>query len=71
MKQILELIGLGGCALGFLGGILVCLLCGDYWFIAIGIGVLGFAAFPKVKVWWDDLNGKIKSLREVKAEEDE
>ena len=67
MKQILEFIGLGGCALGFLGGILVCLLCGDYWFIAIGIGVLGFAAFPKFKGWWDDLNGKIKALRKEDA----
>ena len=67
MKQILEFIGLIGCALGFLGGILVCLLCGDYWFIAIGIGVLGFASFPKFKGWWDDLNGKIKALRKEDA----
>ena len=61
MKQILEFIGLIGCALGFLGGILVC------WFIAIGIGVLGFAAFPKFKGWWDDLNVKIKALRKKDA----
>ena len=67
MKQILEFLGLIGCAAGFLGGILVCLLCGDYWPLAIGIGILGFTAFPKAKGWWDDLNGKIKSLRKEDA----
>jgi hypothetical protein len=67
MKQILELTGLAGCALGFLGGILVCLLCGDYWFIAIGIGVLGYTAFPRCKGWWDDLNCKFKTLRKEDA----
>ena len=61
MKQILEFLGLLGCALGFVGGIIVCLLCGDYWPIAIGVLVLGIAALPRFLAWWKDLNEIRKS----------
>lgn len=67
MKQILEFLGLISSATGVIGGILVSLLCGDYWYIAIGIGVLAFAAFPRLKEWWDDLNRTIKTLRKEDA----
>lgn len=67
MKQILEFLGLISSATGVIGGILVSLLCGDYWYVAVGICVLTFAAYPRLKEWWDDLNEKIKALRKEDA----
>lgn len=60
-KLILEFFGLIGCATGFVGGILISLLCGDYWYIAAGIVALGVAAFPVIRKWWGDLNGARKA----------
>ena len=60
-KLLLEFCGLIGCAAGFIGGICVCCLCGDYWPLAIGVAILGFAAFPRVRGWWNDLNGARKA----------
>lgn len=54
-KKFAEFFGCAFCAVGFIGGILICCLMGDYWPLAIGIGVLGFAAFPRVKAWFIDL----------------
>lgn len=71
MKQILEFIGLGGCATGVIGGILLSILGADYWYVAIGIAILTYAAFPRIKEWWDDINELRKQKPEVKVEEDE
>ena len=54
-KKFAEFFGCCFCAAGFIGGILICCLTGDYWPLAIGIGVLGYAAFPRVKGWFKDL----------------
>jgi len=67
-KQIAEAFGLLGCATGFIGGILLSILGADYWYIAIGIAVLSYTAFPRIKGWWNDLKGE---RPEAKVEEDE
>lgn len=67
MKQILKFLGLISSATGVLGGILVSLLCGDYWYIAVGIAVLAYAAFPRLMGWWEDLDETIKNLRKEDA----
>ena len=67
-KPIAEFFGLLGCATGVIGGILLSILGADYWYIAVGIAVLAYAAFPRIKGWWNDLKGE---QPEVKVEEDE
>lgn len=62
-KLLLEFCGFIGCCVGFIGGILVCCLCGDYWPIAIGVAILGFAAYPRARGWLLDLIDARKEAR--------
>ena len=63
LKDFAKAIACALCFVGVVGGILVCCLCGDYWPIAVCIGVLGFTAYPRVKGWWQDINGSFKAAR--------
>lgn len=62
-KLFLEFFGFIGCCLGFLGGVLLALLSGDYWPIALGVAVLAFTAYPRAKGWLLDLIAARKAAR--------
>ena len=62
-KLFLEFFAAGACALGILGGLLLSLFSGDYWFISLGIVALGATAYPRVKGWVLDLMDARKAAR--------
>lgn len=46
---------------GFIAGMLFTILTGDYWFLSIGVAVLGYAAYPRLKAWYLDFSGSFKA----------
>lgn len=54
-KNFLKFFGIAFCILGFAGGIGYCIYGGG-WPVAIGVAVLGYAAYPTFKDWLNGLN---------------
>ena len=71
LKLFAEFFGALFSVFGLIGGVLLALFSGDYVFIAFFICVLGYAAYPRVRGWWDDLREARKAALQKAQEKDE